>query len=38
MQELGFFAFAFFWFVNFTADQDGGPQALRTHYSVPPML
>lgn len=33
MQELGFFAFAFFWFVKYTGDQDGGPQALKTHYS-----
>lgn len=31
MQELGFFAFVFFWFVKFTGEQDGGPQALKTH-------
>jgi hypothetical protein len=32
MQELGFFAFALFWYVEFAGYQMGGAQALKRHY------
>jgi hypothetical protein len=32
MQELEFFAFALFWYVEFTGYQVGGAQALKRHY------